>query len=367
MSGWSRGAAVVALATIVLSACAPASTPHDAPLPLAASAGTAGAVDAPMPPNQPAPGESPRAPEAGLPQDVSDLTGRWPGAQTRSGESVTVVGEASPEVMRLVVAAGDEAWRRCRATWPESVPPGVLVLPADEAQSRAVARDGVFVPPASLPREVVALTGAAATTIVVGSPPGARARVHLASAAPAALTDEGLRVVLTHECVHVALATRERPDAPRWLVEGVAEHVAYESSTVDRALVLAPFLDDLAQRGAAPEFPSDTAFEMGSVADASTRRHDQSQPALRSETSQQASPPPTSPPQPHTTQAVTRAYAAALSAADSYARHQGKEALVRLVTQGTPDGHRDRAGYAAVEARHLPVWRRDLDQARGQL
>lgn len=42
----------------------------------------------------------------------------------------------------------------------------------------------------------------------------------------AAMTDRSLRIVLTHELFHLAARADTAPDAPRWLVEGVADFVA---------------------------------------------------------------------------------------------------------------------------------------------
>jgi hypothetical protein len=50
-------------------------------------------------------------------------------------------------------------------------------------------------------------------------------RIVFASGA-AAMSDASLRIVLTHELFHLAARADTAPDAPRWLVEGVADFVA---------------------------------------------------------------------------------------------------------------------------------------------
>jgi hypothetical protein len=40
------------------------------------------------------------------------------------------------------------------------------------------------------------------------------------------MSDQSLRIVLTHELFHLAARTETAPDAPRWLTEGVADFVA---------------------------------------------------------------------------------------------------------------------------------------------
>lgn len=47
-----------------------------------------------------------------------------------------------------------------------------------------------------------------------------------------AISDASLRIVLTHELFHLAARTDTAPDAPRWLVEGVADFVARPPSAL---------------------------------------------------------------------------------------------------------------------------------------
>lgn len=75
-----------------------------------------------------------------------------------------------------------------------------------------------------------------------------RQRIILAPGA-AAMSDEALRIVLTHELFHFAARADTAVDAPRWFVEGVADFVARRPEPVpadaaaDTALPSDPGLD----------------------------------------------------------------------------------------------------------------------------
>ncbi len=68
------------------------------------------------------------------------------------------------------------------------------------------------------------------------------------------------KTLLRHEITHVALAGRDGPDLPKWLVEGVAEYVGNDRSTIP-VEVLGGDLGKLVDRGKIPAIlPGDSDF-----------------------------------------------------------------------------------------------------------
>ncbi len=272
-------------------------------------------------------GASTAAPRPGVAGRVASAAARLrrerPTDEVLTSAATVVAGPATAASLREVAAAGDEAWRRCRAVWPaaEDVPPLVVVLASSPETAGEAPGTPTGARPSSAPVEAVA------TTVVAGRPPSARVRVHLDPRGWAALTEKGRRVVLTHECVHVALAARARPAAPAWLVEGTAEYVAYRDAAVRREEVLAPLFARVAREGAPASFPADADFEVG--------HGDLTQ--------------------------VLGAYAEASSAAAVYADLYGEPALLRLVTTGP--GAPGPGSFRELEAVFLPQWRHELQQA----
>lgn len=275
-----------------------------------------------------------------------DAVRRWPGRPVRRGRHAIVVGEgvasrggsstggptptarapfapgerapaggASASVADVVRAA-DEAWSRCRNEWPtkEQVPPLVVLLP--EAN-----RPGSPSPVAPDP----GAAAPAATTVVVGTAPAARAWVRLGARAWDELSTEGRVVVLTHECVHVALAASHRPDSPRWLVEGVADDVAYRRSSVPVSAVLMPLAQDVDAHGVPATLPRDADLDPAVADDAAARL----------------------------------GYARALSAVRTYTRLHGRDAALDLVRHGPPGGTAPGA-WAELDRTLLPAWQEDL-------
>lgn len=111
------------------------------------------------------------------------------------------------------VAAIDRFWGD---DWPREI---VVVATGDDAQ---------FVGQAHLdPRRV--WTDIAAVSVADDVDPARRRasgqRIVLAPGA-SAMSDEALRIVLTHELFHFAARADTAADAPRWLAEGVADFVA---------------------------------------------------------------------------------------------------------------------------------------------
>lgn len=168
--------------------------------------------------------------------------------------------------------------------------------------------------------------GVTARTVVVGDGGVGPTHVQLSTRAVERLTPEGLRVILTHECVHVALATRPRPTPPMWLLEGAAEVVAYAGSEVSESVATAPLIGRVTAGGPPRRLPSDADFE----------------PATSDR------------------EGLRLAYMKAHTAARVYADRHGMAALIRLVTDGPGPG-----GYARVEAEVLPAWQAELRRQAG--
>jgi len=165
----------------------------------------------------------------------------------------------------------------------------------------------------------------AATTVVAGSPPEATVWIEVGGSAWDELSKEGRVVVLTHECVHVTLAQRERPSAPRWLVEGVAEQVAYRWSSVPAEEVLTPPARENATGELPTRLPRDEDFEL-----VGSDRH-----------------------------AALLTYARAFVAVRTYTRLHGPGSATDLLIEGPTVGsspHR----WASLERDLLPAWREDL-------
>lgn len=165
----------------------------------------------------------------------------------------------------------------------------------------------------------------AATTVVAGSPPEATVWIEVGGPAWDELSEEGRVVVLTHECVHVTLAQRERPSAPRWLVEGVAEQVAYRWSSVPAEEVLTPPARENATGELPTRLPRDEDFEL-----VGSDRH-----------------------------AALLTYARAFVAVRTYTRLHGPGSATDLLIEG-PTGGSSPHRWASLERDLLPAWREDL-------
>ena len=98
----------------------------------------------------------------------------------------------------------------------------VAVVPADEAQTAALAGNGQSL------REIAAL---ATVTPSPGGTPG-NDRIVVSPAAYPRLNDIGRHVVLTHELTHVATHGASDGRTPVWLIEGFADYVGYKGLRV---------------------------------------------------------------------------------------------------------------------------------------
>jgi hypothetical protein len=75
----------------------------------------------------------------------------------------------------------------------------------------------------------------------------------------ATLDEQGVAVLLAHEAVHVA--TRSAASAaPTWLVEGLADYVAYDAYPTTATAAAAALLRQVKDRGAPTSLPADDQF-----------------------------------------------------------------------------------------------------------
>ena len=75
----------------------------------------------------------------------------------------------------------------------------------------------------------------------------------------ATLGEQGLAVLLTHEAVHVATRSAAS-QAPTWLVEGLADYVAYDAYPATATVAAAALLRRVRDRGAPTALPTDDQF-----------------------------------------------------------------------------------------------------------
>jgi len=90
-------------------------------------------------------------------------------------------------------------------------------------------------------------------------PATAAIRVVVNPAVAARLDSEGLAVLLTHEAVHVATRSAASP-APTWLVEGLADFVAYQAHPRTAGAAAAALLQQVAEGGGPRSLPADADF-----------------------------------------------------------------------------------------------------------
>lgn len=166
--------------------------------------------------------------------------------------SVLVVG--SPLDGRLLRTVADDAAAavpRVTAAWGRAWPgTAVVEVPHD---SVGLAR--------LVPGDLSQL--AALATTVAGDHGVADDRVVVSPEVLRGLTPAGRRVVLTHELVHVATRTATGPASPSWLVEGLADAIAFRGAGVPLE-VAAPELAARLRSGDLPTaLPTDAALAPG--------------------------------------------------------------------------------------------------------
>lgn len=227
----------------------------------------------------------------------------------------TVIG--STPVADGIALQADTAARRLQRVWPQPWSGRVHVeAPATEAEF--IRTTG------GAPGR---LTGVAASTIAKLGVDGYAndIRIVVDPGVWDELTLQGRQIVLNHEVVHVALLDRPRAPRPTWLVEGMAEYLAYRGSGLDVRDVAEPLLRQVAQHGALTHLPTDEEFE--------GRNREQ---------------------------AYAQAWIACRVAADI----EGEDALLRMLTQLRPSGPRKQAAEPLpLDIERLTrAWRHELQR-----
>ena len=176
-----------------------------------------------------------------------------------TGSRSLVIGIDSPtSTLRRYAATADRVVPQVSAVWGKGWSRyAVVVVP------RTVAQLG-----RALGRTAASLDGYAAVTTAEGSSSSGRAvaeRVWVNTPAMAELSAVGRQVVLRHEMTHVATAAPEHPDAPLWLVEGVAEWMGYRGSGIPLDVATGDLLDEVRRGRTPPALPDDAAFAGAAV------------------------------------------------------------------------------------------------------
>lgn len=256
-------------------------------------------------------GVSPTAPPVtSAPQAAADT------ARARHSHGRVTVTGSSPAIAEIARQA-DTAVTRLQQVWPQQWSGRVHVeIPATEAEFTG--KTG------GAPGR---LTGVAATTVAELGAEGNASdiRIVLDPGVWAELSSQGRQIVLNHETVHVALLDRPRAPRPAWLVEGMAEYLAYRGSGLDVREVAQPLLMQVAQDGAPKRLPADEDFE--------GRYREQ-------------------------------AYAQAWIACQVAAEIEGEDALLRALTRLRPAGPPDQAGEPLpLDTERLTrAWRAELQR-----
>jgi hypothetical protein len=209
------------------------------------------------------------------------------------------------------------------------------------------------------------LTGLAGLT--VGELRAPEQTVFLDGAALDALRPVGRRAVLTHELVHVA-TRRAGGCAPLWLEEGLADHVAFAATGLDRQTLAAALLARVRTGWLPDRLPAAPAFRSQGAEQGPTEQGPTDPPGA-------TAPDPVEAPGTAVTD-PDQTYLQAWLAADTIARRGGSsDALVRVYRsmavpcRADPDAALDRAlrGRVGISgtAGLLEAWRADLRALAG--
>ena len=127
--------------------------------------------------------------------------------------------------------------------WGSDWPPEIVVVATGSAQQFQAAAD---LDPGREWKDIAAV--AVADEVDVANRRVVGARIVLAPGA-SEMSDQALRIVLTHELFHLAARADTALDAPRWLTEGVADFVARPAAPLPSGA------------GAATTLPSDSELD----------------------------------------------------------------------------------------------------------
>ncbi|WP_157536763.1 hypothetical protein [Kitasatospora mediocidica] len=175
-----------------------------------------------------------------------------------TGDRCLVMGAAARDELTVLAAVADAAVPAVEDLWGTGWADRlVLQLPDTEAQFA-----NLLAVPAGSYQDIAAVTSAAA-----GAPVHTPAdRVLVNPEAYRQLSALGRRVVITHECTHVATRADTHPWTPLWLSEGAADYTGY-LGTGRTAREIAPELAGDVAAGRLPTaLPLDTDFAAGAPA-----------------------------------------------------------------------------------------------------
>lgn len=177
----------------------------------------------------------------------------------RGAHSLALGHPGSEQLLAQLTSTVDAAVPRVSAVWGTDWPQGVVVLVPDNQTEL----DRILGGTTDL-AHIAAVATAELTDVGQGyHPVGDRVAVNPPNFAK--LGPLGRQVVLTHETMHVATRAATGPDAPTWLVEGLADYVGYLGIPVPLT-TSARDLQTAVRAGKVPDaLPSDTQFGGGNV------------------------------------------------------------------------------------------------------
>ncbi|AYV27373.1 hypothetical protein ACFWB1_25870 [Streptomyces goshikiensis] len=187
-----------------------------------------------------------------------------PVAVARGAHSLVLGAGGQERNLAGIAAEADRAVAAVTAAWPQRWAGRVVVLVPGTLDAMAA----LLGRPASDYRGLGAVT-----TGRVGAGPAPADRVVVNPEGYAELSEEGRRIVLTHETTHVATRAATSERTPLWLSEGFADWAAYRG-TGRTAAEAAPELARAVRRGELPgALPADEAFGFGGDPEALARAY----------------------------------------------------------------------------------------------
>ncbi|MEV7520840.1 hypothetical protein [Streptomyces sp. NPDC091371] len=184
----------------------------------------------------------------------------------RGAHSLVLGGEGqSPGTLAAIAAEADRAVPAVSSAWPRAWAGRVVVLVPGSLERMA----GLLGRPADAYRGLGAVT-----TGQVGPGPAPADRVVVNPEAYPELSEQGRRIVLTHEVTHVATRAATSATTPLWLSEGFADWAAYRDSSTTPAQG-APALARAVRRGELPAgLPATEDFAFGGDPEAAARAYE---------------------------------------------------------------------------------------------
>ncbi len=219
-------------------------------------------------------------------QSATDQLQVWdlPGLRVQRSTTALVAGNVDADVLAQRLADANAGQVQARRVLTVSVPAVVVVPRTAQEAARQLGRESLgqvaastdgatrrAAPAGAKPGDAGALpeeakADASTEEADVAAPSGSTGsagtdRVVLNPDAFARLTDEGRRVVVTHELVHVAARAELPGQVPLWLSEGMAEYVAWEPVRMPVQTAAARLLAQVRSAGAPGTVPTDGDFD----------------------------------------------------------------------------------------------------------